>query len=105
MLCIELEESAGAAGADVDESAGALGEVDCCFEHATRARALRHNKRRLRFIRSPHYMSGSRLRPAALECRVEHNVWTQDPFRATCVAPISSRSGPHAGPLLCLRHS
>jgi hypothetical protein len=60
VLCIELEESAGAAGADEDESAGALGDVDCCFEHATIARALRHNKRRLRFIRSPHCMSGSK---------------------------------------------
>jgi hypothetical protein len=34
----------------VEESEGALGAVDCCFEHATIASALRHNKRRLRFI-------------------------------------------------------
>ena len=59
MLDVELEESAGAAGADVDESAGALGEVDCCFVQATSARALMHNNKRLRFIRSPHCMSGS----------------------------------------------
>ena len=58
VLCIELDESDGLAGADVEESAGALGDVDCCFEHATIARALRQNKRRLRFIRSPHYDAG-----------------------------------------------
>lgn len=53
VLCIEFElESAGAAGAVVAESAGALvlGDVDCCLEQATIARALKHNKRRLRFI-------------------------------------------------------
>jgi hypothetical protein len=55
-LCIEFEES-GAAGAVVAESEGALGDVDCCFEQATIARALKHNKRRLRFIRSPHCIS------------------------------------------------
>ena len=59
MLDVELEESAGAAGADVDESVGALGEVDCCLAQATRARALRHNNKKLRFIGSPHCMSGS----------------------------------------------
>jgi hypothetical protein len=42
-----------------DESAGALGEVDCCLVQATMARALMHNKRTLRFIRSPHCGSGS----------------------------------------------
>src|SRR5438270_2508639 len=47
---MEFELEAGAAGAVVVESDGALGEVDCCFEQATIARALRHNKRRLRFI-------------------------------------------------------
>jgi hypothetical protein len=47
VLCIV---ESGAAGAVVVESAGALGDVDCCFEHATIASALRHNKRRLRFI-------------------------------------------------------
>jgi hypothetical protein len=51
VLCIEFEEeSDGAAGAVVEESDGALGEVDCCLEHATIANALRHNKRRLRFM-------------------------------------------------------
>ena len=50
MLCIEFELESGAAGAVVDESEGALGDVDCCFEQATIASALRHNKRRLRFI-------------------------------------------------------
>ena len=59
MLEVELDESAGAAGADVDESAGALGEVDCCLAQATSAKALRHNSKKLRFIRSPHCMSGS----------------------------------------------
>ena len=63
MLEVELdEESAGAAGAVVLESAGAPGEVDCCFAQATRASALMHNKRRLRFIRSPHCRSGSNRR-------------------------------------------
>ena len=51
MLCIEFELESGAAGAVVDESEGALGDVDCCFEQATIASALRHNKRRLRFIK------------------------------------------------------
>jgi hypothetical protein len=49
VVCIEFELS-GAAGAVVVVSAGALGDVDCCFEHATIASALKHNKRRLRFI-------------------------------------------------------
>ena len=50
-LCIEFVElESGAAGAVVAESEGALGDVDCCFEQATIARALKHNKRRLRFI-------------------------------------------------------
>jgi hypothetical protein len=56
VLCIEL--SAG--GAVVVVSAGALGDVDCCFEHATMAKALRHTNRRLRFMESPHCMSGTR---------------------------------------------
>ena len=51
VLCMELEElESGEAGAVAVESAGALGDVDCCLEHATIASALRHNKRRLRFI-------------------------------------------------------
>jgi hypothetical protein len=48
-----VEESAGGGELDIvleDESPGALGEVDCCLEQATMARALMHNKRRLRFI-------------------------------------------------------
>jgi len=50
-LCIEFEElESGAAGAVVAESEGAPGDVDCCLEQATIARALKHNKRRLRFI-------------------------------------------------------
>lgn len=47
MLGVELMESAGGV---VDVSAGA---VDCCFEQATIANALKHNKRRLRFIGLP----------------------------------------------------
>ena len=45
-------ESAGGGVLDIEpqESAGALGEVDCCLEQATMAKALMHNKRRLRFI-------------------------------------------------------
>jgi hypothetical protein len=50
VLCIEFELESGAAGAVVEVSEGALGDVDCCFEHATIASALKHNKRRLRFI-------------------------------------------------------
>ena len=48
----ELESlGGGAAGADVAESElGELGEVDCCLEQATRASALRHITRKLRFI-------------------------------------------------------
>ena len=42
-------ESAGAAGAVVDESAGP-GEVDCCLEQAARANALMHKRIRLRFM-------------------------------------------------------
>jgi hypothetical protein len=49
-LCIEFELESGAAGAVVEVSEGALGDVDCCFEQATIASALKHNKRRLRFI-------------------------------------------------------
>ena len=52
-----MVESAGAAGAVVDESAGP-GEVDCCLEQATRAKALMHKRIRLRFMGSPHCMSG-----------------------------------------------
>jgi hypothetical protein len=48
----EDELESGAAGAVLEESEGALGAADCCFEQATIASALKHNKRRLRFIRS-----------------------------------------------------
>ncbi|HEY3785731.1 MAG TPA: hypothetical protein VGL55_10655 [Steroidobacteraceae bacterium] len=50
-----LDESlGGVAGAVADESVlGVLGEVDCCFEQATMASALKHNNRTLRFIGSP----------------------------------------------------
>ena len=52
VLCMEFEDEleSGEAGAVVEESVGALGDVDCCLEQATIASALRHNKRRLRFI-------------------------------------------------------
>ena len=60
VLCMELLES-GAAGAVVEESEGALGDVDCCFEQATIARALKHNKRRLRFI---DHLTVYRVRPS-----------------------------------------
>jgi hypothetical protein len=35
---------------ELELSGGALGEVECCFEHATIASALRNNVRRLRVI-------------------------------------------------------
>jgi hypothetical protein len=46
------EDESGVAGAVVVESVlGELGEVDCCLEQAaTAARALRVNKRTLRFM-------------------------------------------------------
>jgi hypothetical protein len=51
VLCMEFDElESGEAGAVVEESEGAPGAADCCLEHATIASALRHNKRRLRFI-------------------------------------------------------
>src|SRR4051812_43358616 len=46
---VVVVESAGAAGAVVDESAGP-GEVDCCLEQATRAKALMHKRIKLRFM-------------------------------------------------------
>lgn len=86
VLDIELEdESAGAAGAVVDVSAGALGEVDCCFEHATIASALMHNKRRLRFIDHLTVCRGQTA-PAPSQCRVGHNVPSQDPFHCNTTA-------------------
>jgi len=86
VLCMEFELSAGGvAGADDDESVGALGDVDCCLEHATRANALRHNKRRLRFMESPHCMSGTkrpRLGASSLRRRVDLNALSQVVFHA-----------------------
>ena len=49
VVVVPDDESAGAAGAVVDESAGP-GEVDCCLEQATSASALMHNRIRLRFM-------------------------------------------------------
>jgi hypothetical protein len=56
--CMEFEESAGGeeGAVEVESVLGELGDVDCCLEQAeTTARALRHNNRALRFIKSPHY--------------------------------------------------
>jgi hypothetical protein len=91
MLEVELdEESAGAAGAVVLESAGAPGEVDCCFEQATRASALMHNKRRLRFI--DHLTVGRGQTAAApLQCRVGLNVPTQVAFHRSILYPRQAR--------------
>ena len=74
-----MVESAGAAGVVAVESAGP-GEVDCCFEQAAKASALRHSTRRLRFIRSPHCMSSVKAAAAPLQCRVELNVQSQEAF-------------------------
>jgi hypothetical protein len=89
VLEVELEESAGAVGAAVDESAGP-GEVDCCFEQATRASALMHNKRRLRFI--DHLTVGRGQTAAApLQCRVGLNVPTQVAFHRSMLYPWQAR--------------
>ncbi|HEY6481967.1 MAG TPA: hypothetical protein VIY54_00405 [Steroidobacteraceae bacterium] len=57
----------GVAGAVEDESGGVLGvvEVDCCFEQATSAMALRHSNKTLRFIDHLTGVSG-RARPDRL---------------------------------------
>jgi hypothetical protein len=94
VLCIEFELSAGGvAGAVDDESAGAFGDVDCCLEHATMANALRHNKRRLRFIRSPHCNVGTnrplhRAKPPRLLRSAGRNTTygSQDLFRIAILA-------------------
>ncbi len=67
MLCIEFDElsDGGVAGAVAVESDGAFGEVDCCLEHATRASALRHNKRRLRFMEITSLYVGGQNRPGS----------------------------------------
>ena len=78
-----VEESAGGV-LDIepeDESAGAPGAVDCCLEQATMARALRHNKRRLRFIRSPHCGSGSNRLGSVIGPGKGFNVPSQVAFR------------------------
>ena len=89
-------ESAGAAGAVVDESAGP-GEVDCCFEQAARASALMHNKRRLRFIDHLTVCRGTTA-AAPLQCRVGLNVQSQVAFhcskRGGTYAPGDPRKDP-----------
>jgi hypothetical protein len=55
------------------------------------ASALRHNKRRLRFIRSPHcisvYLTTGRAKRPRAHCRhpMEHNVWTQAAFPSEAI--------------------
>jgi hypothetical protein len=104
-LCIEFELESGAAGAVLVESAGALGDVDCCFEHATIASALRHNKRRLRFIdHLTVYRSDWRLRPP-FPWRVAGGNTTlgrkQRSIAAFSASPASSRLRPLHPPLIC----
>lgn len=84
----ELVESAGAAGAVVEESAGELGEVDCCLEHATMASALRHTRRMLRFMF--HLTDWGRAIQASL-CPVDRRIGSQAPFHPG--PPRSSPSG------------
>jgi hypothetical protein len=90
-LCIEFELESGAAGAVVEVSEGALGDVDCCFEHATIASALKHNKRRLRFIEITSlysYLSDRSAAPAHYQHRVNHNAWSQAAFHpGSCSGP------------------
>jgi hypothetical protein len=84
VLCIEFELESGAAGAVVEESAGALGAADCCFEHATIATALRHNKRRLRFI---DHLTVYWLRPSRPTARRQGtNAWSQAAFHRSISA-------------------
>jgi hypothetical protein len=117
VLCIEFELESGAAGAEVDESDGALGDVDCCFEQATIASALRHNKRRLRFIRSPHciavylttgadYRAGGPASPRTLPAPggTQRLDASSVPSQYFCV-PASSRLRPPTKPLLCCEPS
>jgi hypothetical protein len=67
------------------ESEGAFGEVDCCLEHATRANALRHNKRRLRFMEiTSLYVGDKKTAPAPSQRRVEPIV----PCRKSCSTPF-----------------
>jgi hypothetical protein len=101
-------ESGGDAGAVVEESAGALGDVDCCFEQATIASALMHNKRRLRFIdhlcisvylayqASPAHLAlpGGTQRLDASSVPSQH-----------CFPPVSSRLRPLHRPLICFEPS
>jgi hypothetical protein len=108
VLCIELELESGAAGAVVVESAGALGDVDCCFEQATIASALKHTKRRLRFMEITSLyicLSGDSGRPAPIwQAPGGHNVWTQAAFHHSIFfAPASSRLRPLREPPDMLR--
>ena len=101
VLCIEFEES-GAAGAVVAESEGALGDVDCCLEQATIARALKHNKRRLRFIDhlTVYRVScpGTHWRPGWTQ-RLDASSVPRRPFNV----PVSSRLRLFKGPPDMLR--
>lgn len=73
-------ESLGAAGAVVVESvAGALGDVDCCLEHAATASALRHNNRILRFMVHLFFSVHRVKHPGPIGHGVD-NVPSQDPF-------------------------
>jgi len=83
-------ESAGAAGAVVDESAGP-GEVDCCLEQATRAKALMHKRIRLRFMGSPHCMSG---RPPRLLYSAGGNSTNSRKWRSIAASSINTQAGP-----------
>jgi hypothetical protein len=72
----------------VEVSEGALGDVDCCFEHATIASALKHNKSRLRFIEITSLysylsgcLSGGSAHPGPLVAPVGNNAWSQAAFR------------------------
>jgi hypothetical protein len=86
VLCIEFVElsAGGDAGAVADESVGALGDVDCCLEQATIANALRHNKRRLRFMEITSLYVGDTTAPAPWQCRVELNAVSQAVFHPVC---------------------
>jgi hypothetical protein len=107
VLCIEFEDEleSGAAGAVLEESEGAaLGAADCCFEQATIASALKHTKRRLRFIRSPHCVA---VHLAVRPSRATHGAGGTQRLVASRVPsqhlrpPVSSRLRPLHAPLIC----